>query len=97
MIAMRSSKSPVIACPRLGLSNLSMRDGRTLCRNMGNSGGVGKARGVARTKTARRLAASAMASVLMGMLSSNQNVWRKSIAGVSTRHAATLRNGALPD
>lgn len=64
---------------------------------MGNNGGVGEARGVARIKTAKRLAASAMVSVLMGMLIANQNVWRNSIAGVSTMHAATLRNGGLPD
>jgi len=34
---------------------------------------------------------------LMIRLSSNQNVWRNSVAGVSARHAATLRNGGFPD
>lgn len=97
MMATRSSKSPAMGCPSLTLSNVSMRDGRTLCRNMGSSGGVREARGVARTKTARRLAASAAASVLMIRLSSDQNVWRNSVAGVSARQAATLRNGGFPD
>lgn len=90
---MRSSRSPVIE-----LSDLSMREGRTLCRNMGNSGGESVPQGVARTKTASGLTASTvMLPAFIDRLSSDQRVWRKSVAEVSTRHAATLRDGALPD
>ena len=68
-MAMSSSRSLVI-----GLSDLSMRESRTLCRNMGNSGGESVPRGVARTKTARGLTASTVIPALTDRLSSNQRV-----------------------
>ena len=68
-MAMSSSKSPVI-----GLSGLSTREGRTLCRNIGNSGGKCVLRGVARIKTARGLMASTVIPALKDWLSSNQRV-----------------------
>ena len=68
-MAMSSSKSPVI-----GLSGLSMREGRTLCRNIGSSGGESVPRGVARIKTARGFTASTVIPDFTDRLSSNQRV-----------------------
>lgn len=73
---------------------LLMSEGKTMCRNMGNNGGVSDDLGVARTKVAIRLTVS-VSLILPGMTISDQKFRRNFVGDERRRHLSTFRLGAF--